>query len=219
MFTRFTDRARKVMQLANQEAQWLEDAYVGPEHILLGLVREGDGLAAVVLKNRKIDLSAVRMKIEKLSQNGPERMNSGRLPLTPKAKKIVRYSMEEANNRYHACVCTEHLLLGLLREPEGMVVQILWNLGLASDAVRTDILKIVGGRKRFMHPARRLGLWVHRHRTLLILCGMSLALLASAILLTLFPDDVTTWVALAAVVGLFLQFVILGFHPSPSSPE
>src|SRR5213596_721421 len=120
MYERFTDRARKVMQLANQEAQRLHHEYIGTEHILLGLIREGSGVAANVLKNLDIDLRKVRQEVEKLVQVSLEVCAPGRLPQTPRAKKVVEYAIEEARNVNHNYVGTEHILLGLLREEEGV---------------------------------------------------------------------------------------------------
>ena len=119
MYERFTDRARKVMQLANQEAQRFNHEYIGTEHILLGLVKEGSGVAANVLKNLDIDLRKVRLEVEKLVKSGPDMVTMGKLPQTPRAKKVIEYAIEEARNLNHNYVGTEHLLLGLLREQDG----------------------------------------------------------------------------------------------------
>src|SRR3972149_1444344 len=119
MYERFTDRARKVMQLANQEAQRFNHEYIGTEHILLGLIKEGSGVAANVLKNLDVDLRKIRLEVEKLVQSGPDMVTMGKLPQTPRAKKVIEYSMEEARNLNHNYVGTEHILLGLLREQEG----------------------------------------------------------------------------------------------------
>ena len=129
MYERFTDRARKVMQLANQEAQRFNHEYIGTEHMLLGLVKEGTGVAANVLKNLDVDLRKIRLEVEKLVQSGPEMITMGKLPQTPRAKKVIEYSMEEARNLNHNFVGTEHILLGLLREQEGVAAQVLMNLG------------------------------------------------------------------------------------------
>ena len=98
MFERFTDRARKVMELANQEAQRFNHEYVGTEHILLGLVKEGSGVAANVLKNLDVDLRKIRVEVEKLVQTGPDMVTMGKLPQTPRAKKVIEYAIEEARN-------------------------------------------------------------------------------------------------------------------------
>ncbi len=101
MYERFTDRARKVMQLANQEAQRFNHEYIGTEHILLGLVKEGSGVAANVLKNLDVDLRKIRLEVEKIVQHGPDIVSMGKLPQTPRAKKVIEYSMEEARNLNH----------------------------------------------------------------------------------------------------------------------
>src|SRR5215813_10374513 len=116
MYERFTDRARKVMQLANQEAQRLNHEYLGTEHILLGLIKEGSGVAATALKNLNIDLRKIRLEIEMIARRGPHMVPMGKLPPTPRAKKIIEYSIEEARSLSHNYVGTEHLLLGVLRE-------------------------------------------------------------------------------------------------------
>jgi ATP-dependent Clp protease ATP-binding subunit ClpC len=146
MYERFTDRARKVMQLANQEAQRFNHEYIGTEHILLGLVKEGSGVAANVLKNLDIDLRKIRLEVEKIVQTGPggEQVVMGKLPHTPRAKKVIEYSVEEARNLNHNYVGTEHLLLGLLREQEGVAAQVLMNLGLKLEDVREEVLNLLG---------------------------------------------------------------------------
>src|SRR3977135_1964481 len=144
MYERFTDRARKVMQLANQEAQRFNHEYIGTEHILLGLVKEGSGVAANVLKNLDIDLRKIRLEIEKIVQSGPDMVTMGKLPQTPRAKKVIEYSIEEARNLNHNYVGTEHLLLGLLREQEGVAAQVLMNLGLKLEDVREEVLNLLG---------------------------------------------------------------------------
>src|SRR5947209_1153421 len=144
MYERFTDRARKVMQLANQEAQRFNHEYIGTEHILLGLVKEGSGVAANVLKNLDIDLRKIRLEVEKIVQTGPDMVTMGKLPHTPRAKKVIEYSIEEARNLNHNYVGTEHLLLGLLREQEGVAAQVLMNLGLKLEDVREEVLNLLG---------------------------------------------------------------------------
>lgn len=144
MYERFTDRARKVMQLANQEAQRFNHEYIGTEHILLGLVKEGTGVAANVLKNLDIDLRKIRLEVEKIVQAGPDMVTMGKLPQTPRAKKVIEYSIEEARQLNHNYVGTEHLLLGLLREQEGVAAQVLMNLGLKLEDVRDEVLNLLG---------------------------------------------------------------------------
>jgi hypothetical protein len=144
MYERFTVRARKVMQLANQEAQRFNHEYVGTEHMLLGLIREGSGVAANVLKNLDIDLPKIRLEVEKLVQSGPDIVTTGELPQTPRAKKVIEYSMEEARYLNHNYVGTEHILLGLLREQEGVAAQVLMNLGLTLEVIRDEVIGLLG---------------------------------------------------------------------------
>src|SRR5688572_17818767 len=144
MFERFTDRARKVMALANQEAQRFNHEYIGTEHILLGLVKEGSGVGANVLKNLDVDLRKVRLEVEKLVKSGPDMVTMGKLPQTPRAKKVIEYAIEEARNLNHNYVGTEHLLLGLLREHDGVAAQVLMNLGLKLEEVREEVLNLLG---------------------------------------------------------------------------
>ncbi len=145
MFERFTDRARKVMALANQEAQRFNHDYIGTEHILLGLVKEGSGVGANVLKNLNVDLRRVRMEVERLVRSGPEVVSGmGKLPQTPRAKRVIEYAIEEARNLNHNYVGTEHLLLGLLREQDGVAAQVLQNLGLKLEEVREEVLNLLG---------------------------------------------------------------------------
>ncbi len=157
MYERFTDRARKVMQLANQEAQRFNHEYIGTEHILLGLVKEGSGVAANVLKNLDVDLRKIRLEVEKLVQSGPEMVTMGKLPQTPRAKKVIEYSMEEARNLNHNYVGTEHILLGLLREQEGVAAQVLMNLGLKLDEVREEVLNLLGHGLEGVESGERSG--------------------------------------------------------------
>ena len=144
MFDRFTDRARKVMGLARQEAQRLNHEYIGTEHILLGLVQEGSGVAANVLKNLDIDLKKVRHEVEKLVKTGPSMVTMGQLPFTPRAKKVLELALEEASNLGHNYIGTEHILLGLIREHDGKAAKVLTNLNVQLDTVRNEILDFLG---------------------------------------------------------------------------
>jgi ATP-dependent Clp protease ATP-binding subunit ClpC len=144
MFDRFTDRARKVMGLARQEAQRFNHDYIGTEHILLGLVQEGSGVAASVLKNLDIDLKKIRHEVEKLVNSGTTMVTMGQLPFTPRAKKVLELSLEEASNLGHTYIGTEHLLLGLIRENEGIAAQVLRNLKVKLEDVRDEVLELLG---------------------------------------------------------------------------
>ncbi|MCX7806368.1 MAG: ATP-dependent Clp protease ATP-binding subunit [Planctomycetota bacterium] len=144
MYDRFTDRARKVMSYARQEAERLNHDYIGTEHILLGIVKEGTGVAANVLENLNVDLEKVRMEVEKLVKPAPDVVTMGSLPLTPRAKKAIELAIEEARALDHNYVGTEHLLLGLLRENEGLAAQVLVNLNLKLDDVRREVMEFLG---------------------------------------------------------------------------
>ena len=132
------------MALANQEAQRFNHEYIGTEHILLGLVKEGTGVGANVLKNLGVELHRVRMEIEKLVKAGPDMVTMGKLPQTRRAKKVIEYAIEEARNLNHNYIGTEHLLLGLLREREGVAAQVLMNMSLKLDEVREEVLHLLG---------------------------------------------------------------------------
>ena len=144
MFDRFTDRARKVMSLARQEAQRFNHQYIGTEHILLGLIQEGSGVAANVLRNLEVDPEKIRVEVEKIVQDGPTMVTMGQLPFTPRAKKVLELASEEASNLRHNYIGTEHLLLGLIRENEGVAAQVLMNLNLKLDDVREEVLELLG---------------------------------------------------------------------------
>ncbi|MCA9000865.1 MAG: ATP-dependent Clp protease ATP-binding subunit [Planctomycetes bacterium] len=144
MFDRFTDRAKKVMNFARQEAQRFNHEYLGTEHILLGLIKEGDGVAAHVLKNMGVDMTKIRMEIEKIVKTGPSMVTMGQLPFTQMAKKVLELSMEEASSLSHNYIGTEHLLLGLIKENEGIAAQVLTNLGVKLEDVREEVLDFLG---------------------------------------------------------------------------
>ncbi len=144
MFDKFTDRARKVMALAREEAKRFNHEYIGTEHILLGLVKEGSGVAANVLQNLDIDLKKIRMEVEKIVQTGPDLVSVGQLPFTPRVKKVLEYAIEEARSMGHNYIGTEHQLLGLLREQEGVAAQVLLNLGVKLEDVREEIIELLG---------------------------------------------------------------------------
>jgi len=144
MFDRFTDRAKKVMNLARQEAQRFNHEYLGTEHVLLGLVQEGSGVAANVLKQMGIDLNKIRVEVEKIVKTGPSMVTMGQLPFTPRAKKVLELSLEEASNLGHNYIGTEHLLLGLIKENEGIAAQVLMNLGVKLEDVREEVLDFLG---------------------------------------------------------------------------
>lgn len=143
MYERFTDRARLVMKLANQEALRLNVACIGTEQILHGLIEEGAGVAAQVLRNLHVDANQVRVEVEKIVKPGPDKLKTRMRPRTPGAMNVIRYAMEESRNLQHNYVGTEHILLGLIREQEGTAAQILINFGLSLDNVRQEILTML----------------------------------------------------------------------------
>jgi ATP-dependent Clp protease ATP-binding subunit ClpC len=143
-YDRFTDRARKVIAYARQEAQRFNHDYIGTEHILLGLIKEGSGVAANVMRNLDIDIKKIRLEVEKMVQSSPDVVTKGQLPLTPRAKKVMEFSLEEARALGHNYIGTEHILLGLLRESEGVAAHVLMNLGLKLDEVREEVLRLLG---------------------------------------------------------------------------
>lgn len=144
MLNRFTERARKVLLLAKEEAKRFNHDYIGTEHILLGLIREGEGVAAVVLQKIGLSLQQIRLEIEKIVKPGPSTIISGDIPFTPKAKKAIELSGEEARALGHNYIGTEHILLGLIKEGEGVASEVLLNLGLDLDNVRKEIVELLG---------------------------------------------------------------------------
>jgi ATP-dependent Clp protease ATP-binding subunit ClpC len=155
MFEQFTERARKVLGLARQEAQKFNHEYIGTEHILLGLILEGSGVAATVLRNMDVDLRKIRLEIEKLVQQGPQVMTApSKLPFTPRAKRVIDLAKEEAATLNHEHVGTEHLLLGLLRENEGIAAQVLMNLGVRLDEVREEVLELLSPEAGGANPEK-----------------------------------------------------------------
>src|ERR671927_1875583 len=141
-FDKFTERARKVLVLAQEEAQRFNHNYIGTEHLLLGLVREGEGIAAKVLGNLGVELNKVRSAVEFIIGRG-DRMVIGDISLTPRAKKVIELAVEEARRLNHNYIGTEHLLLGLVREGEGIAAGVLESLGVNLDKVRAQVMQVV----------------------------------------------------------------------------
>ncbi|HET7320965.1 MAG TPA: Clp protease N-terminal domain-containing protein, partial [Longimicrobiaceae bacterium] len=140
----FTDRVRKVLAMAREEAIRLQHDYVGTEHILLGLIREGEGVAAAVLTNLSVDLEQVQERIEESVRRGKATIALGELPYTSRAKKVLEFAMAEARELNHSYVGTEHLLLGLLREEKGIAAEVLNQLGVTLEEARRQTLKLLG---------------------------------------------------------------------------
>jgi len=144
MFNRFTERAKKVIFLAREEARRLDHDYLGTEHILLGLIREGEGIGAAALQNLAVDLAQVRAEVEKAVGRGGGTLFLGQIPFTPRAKKVLELAVTEARNLGHNYIGTEHLLLGLIREAEGVAAQILTSLGADLGKVRQEVSNLLG---------------------------------------------------------------------------
>jgi ATP-dependent Clp protease ATP-binding subunit ClpC len=144
MFERFTDRARRVVVLAQEEARMLNHNYIGTEHILLGLIHEGEGVAAKALESLGIALEGVRQQVEEIIGQG-QQAPSGHIPFTPRAKKVLELSLREALQLGHNYIGTEHILLGLIREGEGVAAQVLVKLGADLNRVRQQVLQLLSG--------------------------------------------------------------------------
>ena len=144
MFERFTDRARRVVVLAQEEARLLNHNYIGTEHILLGLLNEGEGIAAKALESLGISLNSVREQVVEIIGQG-QQAPSGHIPFTPRAKKVLELSLREALQLGHNYIGTEHILLGLIREGEGVAAQVLQKLGAELQKVRQTVIQLLSG--------------------------------------------------------------------------
>jgi len=162
MFERFTDRARRVVVLAQEEARMLEHNYIGTEHLLLALIHEGDGVAATALRALDVDLDTLRREVEALVGHG-QQPASGHIPFTPRAKKVLELALRESVQLGHHYIGTEHLLLGLVREGEGPAAQVLQQRGIELNAVRQEVIRLLhghqarGGRRGRRVARARLG--------------------------------------------------------------
>jgi hypothetical protein len=171
-FDKFTERARKVLSLAEDEARRFNHNYIGTEHLLLGLVREGDGVAAKVLSNLGVELIKVRTAVERIIGRG-DRIVLSDIELTPRAKKVIELAVDEARRLNHDPIGTEHLLLGLVREGEGIAAGVLESLGVTLEKVRTETIQILsqtsqarqttGGVASGAGEVARAGTLVQRH--------------------------------------------------------
>ncbi len=144
MFEKFTDKARRVVVLAQEEAKLLNHNYIGTEHILLGLIHEGEGVAAKALESLNISLEQVREQVQEIIGQG-QQAPSGHIPFTPRAKKVLELSLREALQLGHSYIGTEHLLLGLIREGEGVAAQVLTKLGADTNKVRQQVIQLLSG--------------------------------------------------------------------------
>ena len=161
-FDKFTERARRVLTLAQEEAQRFNHNYIGTEHLLLGLVREGEGVASKVLANLGVELNKVRSAVEFIIGRG-DRPVTGEIGLTPRAKKVIELAVDEARRLGHHYIGTEHLLLGLVREGEGIAAGVLESLGVSLEKVRAEVTRILGS-EHAPGRAQRSRRHPHAHR-------------------------------------------------------
>ena len=143
MFERFTDRARRVVVLAQDEARLLDHNYIGTEHLLLGLLQEGQGVAARALEALGVDLAGVRSRVQEIIGRG-QHEQTGHIPFTPRAKTVLELALREARDLGHEYIGTEHILLGLVREGQGVAAQVLVALGAGEAQVREKVTELVG---------------------------------------------------------------------------
>jgi excisionase family DNA binding protein len=154
-FDRFTKRARHVLTLAQEEARRFQHTYIGTEHLLLGLIREEEGIASQVLRNLGIEVEQVRQAIEAIIGRG-DRIVLGEVGLTPRAKKVIEFAVDEARRLKHHFIGTEHILLGLLREGDGIAAGVLENFGLHLEQVRTETLRVLREKQQGQEEARAI---------------------------------------------------------------
>ncbi len=152
MFERFTDRARRVLVLAQEEARLLHHGFIGTEHILLGLIHEGEGVAAQALEELGISLEDVRRRVEEMIGAGAT-SETGAPPFTPRAKKVLELSLREALQLGHTYIGTEHILLGLVREGEGVAAQVLIGSGVELATVRQQVVRLLSGNQAPGHES------------------------------------------------------------------
>jgi ATP-dependent Clp protease ATP-binding subunit ClpC len=159
MFERFTDQARRIVVLAQEEAKALNHTYLGTEHILLALIREGGGVAAQAMAALGITEEAARQQVEQITDRGQENPRQGHIPFTPQAKKVLQLSLREAIALGHGYIGTEHILLGLIREGEGVALRALSGLGVEPNQVRQKVIQLVSARRvqEEPGPARATG--------------------------------------------------------------
>jgi ATP-dependent Clp protease ATP-binding subunit ClpC len=165
VFERFTERAKQVVVLAQDEARALRHNYIGTEHILLGLLREEEGLAARVLESLDITVEEVRAQVARIIGPGDEPIVSGQIPFTPRAKKVLELSLREALSLKHNYIGTEHILLGLVRENEGVAARILLDFDADAEKIRNEIMRVLSGpggpglmhTETVQHRAGRIG--------------------------------------------------------------
>jgi ATP-dependent Clp protease ATP-binding subunit ClpC len=147
VFERFTERARQVVVLAQEEARALRHNYIGTEHLLLGLLREEEGIAARVLESLGVTIERVRVQVGRIVGQG-DKVETGQIPFTPRAKRVLELALREALSLGHNWIGTEHVLLGIAREDDGVAKQILLDLGVDADRIRDEVIRTLGGAPR-----------------------------------------------------------------------
>ena len=147
MFERFTDRARRVVVFAQEEARGLNHNWIGTEHLLLAVIREGQGVGAKALESMQVSLDAARQQVESIIGRGQEPVSDGHIPFTPRAKKVLELSLREALQLGHDYIGTEHILLGLIREGDGVAGQVLVNLGCDLNRTRQQVIRLLHGHQ------------------------------------------------------------------------
>jgi ATP-dependent Clp protease ATP-binding subunit ClpC len=165
LFERFTERARQVVVLAQDEARALKHNYIGTEHILLGLLREEEGVAASVLESLDVTVEEVRAQVARLIGQGDE-VTTGQIPFTPRSKKVLELALREARSLKHNYVGTEHLLLGLVRENEGVAARILLDFDADAEKIRNEVIRLLTGPGRRERPESPRLNWEYAVRTL-----------------------------------------------------
>ena len=163
MFERFTDRARRVVVLAQEEARMLEHNYIGTEHVLLGLIHEGDGVGAKALRALDVDLDTLRREVEALVGRG-QQPTRGHIPFTPQAKKVLELALRESVQLGHDYIGTEHILLGIVREGEGPAAQVLQQRGIELNAVRQEVIRLLHGYQGREVRRGRRAVWARSGR-------------------------------------------------------
>ncbi len=157
MFERFTDRARRVVVFAQDEARGLNHNWIGTEHLLLAVIREGHGVGAKALESMQISLDAARQQVESIIGRGQNPVGDGHIPFTPRAKKVLELSLREALQLGHNYIGTEHILLGLIREGDGVAAQVLVSLGCDLNRARQQVIQLLHG-----YPGKQPALLDHR---------------------------------------------------------
>jgi ATP-dependent Clp protease ATP-binding subunit ClpC len=203
VFERFTERARQVVVLAQDEARVLKHNYIGTEHLLLGLLREEEGLAARVLERMDVTLEDVRSQVARVIGPGDE-VASGQIPFTPRAKKVLEYSLREARSLGSNYIGTEHILLGIARENEGVASRILLQFGVDAEKLRDETVRLLGGRavhpRRLPTPSESLRIRPPVERRVLDFGGSFVTL----------PEALAIGGVIGAALGVFIGWAIWG---------